>query len=326
MTIDLPSLARQQGRRRDITLRPIVPTAANATDLAAIIAPAWRAWAENIGAIIAGYDPAPLGDAAAPGYIGQEAIAVLEPGLRVSGCKIGGARQPDGTPPAVGPNPTGDRLTLDSPDQIRAAIDDTANEFLRRLVVAITPALRRFAVRIEKWHRAKWIAAVATGTGVDLSTVLTSSGVAETVEAFVARNVALVKNVSDQAQGRIADVVFRGYQQRLPVREVAKEIGEAVVMGRRRAIGIAADQNAKLSAALDAERQAEAGINAFRWRHSGKLHPRSWHKDRDGKVYGWKTRKERGGDEVIPADDLPGMPPWCGCRSQAWIPLMDEIE
>ena len=274
-SINLPTLARQQGHRRDITLRPIIPATANATDLAAIIMPAVTIWADAREHILAGYSPTPL--------------------------------------------------ISDSPDQIRAAIDDTANEFLRRLVVAITPALRRWAIRIEKWHRAKWGAAVAAGTGVDLSTILTSGGVAETVEAFVARNVSLVKNVSDQAQGHIADAVFRGYQQRLPVREVAKVIGEAVAMGRRRAVGIAADQNAKLSAALDAERQAEAGIDAFRWRHSGKLHPRSWHKARDGKVYDWKTRKERGGDEVIPADDLPGMPPWCGCRSQAWIPLMDEI-
>jgi hypothetical protein len=280
MPFDLPQLARRNSRRRNVTLRPIVPTSAQATDIARIIAPAWRIWAENLERIMAEYDPKPLGDG----------------------------------------------LTLDSPDAIQRILDAIGAEFLTRLVAEITPGLRRLSVRTETWHRAKWAAAVKAGTGVSLDTVLTAQPVQETLEAWIQRNVALAKNISDQAQARIADAVFRGYEARLPAREVAKAIREAAGLGRKRALRIAADQSSKLSAALDAERQAEAGIAWFRWRHSGKLHPRAWHKARDGRVYALKSGKARDGDETIPRDDRPGMQPWCGCRAQAYLAIMDEME
>lgn len=272
MTFDLPALARRKGIRRNVTLRPIEPTQAHATELAAIMVQAAALWRERIDLILAGYDPQPL--------------------------------------------PTGDTLTRDDAGQMTAAIDGVAAEFMTRLAVIITPALRRFAVGVEQWHRSKWIAAVRAGTGIDLSSVLTSLPTAETVEAFVSRNVALVRNISDQAQARIADAVWRGYQARTPMREVARELREAVDLGRDRARRVAADQSAKLVAALDDERRAEAGVTQYRWRHSGKLHYRPEHKARDGKVY-------KNGE---PKGDTPGMAPFCGCRAQAYLPVMDEIE
>lgn len=214
------------------------------------------------------------------------------------------------------PLPTGDSLTLDSPAQIESAINAVAADFLTRLVTQVTPALRRWVVRAEAIQRNRWVASVRAGTGIDLGTVLTAQPVQETLEAWLARNVALVRNISDQAQSRISDAVWRGYQNRTPAREVAKELAEAVGMGRKRAVRVAADQNAKLSAALDDERRAEAGIAQYRWRHSGKRHPREEHKARDGQIF----------ENGKPSSDTPGQAPWCGCRAQAYIPLMDEIE
>lgn len=272
MPIDLPAIVRRSGtRRKAITLRPIIPTTALATDLAAIYAPAWRTWSEAVDAIMAGYDPAPL--------------------------------------------PTGDTLTVDSPAQIDAAISAAAASFASRLVVEIGPGLRRWVLRVSRWHRDQFDAAVKAGTGIDLGMMLSAQPEAETVEAFVARNTALVTNVSDQAKARISDAVWRGYQARTPAREVAKEVREAVAMGRARSVRIASDQLSKLSAALDDERRAEVGITQYRWRHSGKRHPREEHKARNGKVYA----------NGKPARDTPGQAPFCGCRAQAYIPLMDEV-
>ncbi|KEZ17178.1 hypothetical protein CP98_03676 [Sphingobium yanoikuyae] len=282
MAFSLPRMARQAGKRRDIVLRPIIPTQAAATDLAAIYAPAWQIWSDNIDRILAGYDPQPL--------------------------------------------PTADTLTVDTVDQVQAAISSVAQEFLTILTARIAPGLRQWAVKAERTHRSKWSAAIKAGVGVDLDMILSAQPVEERLGTFLARNVALVQNVSDQAQGRIADAVFRGYEQRTPVREVAKEIREATGMGRDRAIRIASDQNSKLSSQLDRERQAEAGLTQFKWRHSGKVHPRSWHKARDGKVYFSRSGKPVDGGEAIPADDRAGMAPWCGCREQAYIALLDEVD
>ena len=133
---------------------------------------------------------------------------------------------------AYDPKPLG--LIHDSPEEAQTAIEAAASEFRSRLVATITPALRNWVVRAERWHRAKWSGAVKAGTGIELSTVLTAGDVEETLGAFLARNASLIRNISDQAEQRIADAVFRGYQNKTPAREVAKEVREAAGMARAR--------------------------------------------------------------------------------------------
>lgn len=265
--IPLATLARRQGiRRRDVTLRPIVTTAAQANELASIYAPIVAHWQEALPRILAAY--------------------------RL---------------------PVTDALTLDTADDMRSAIEVAQNEALR-LVLAFTPRARNWALRLERWHRDKWTGAVKTATNVDLGMLLTALPVQENVEAFLARNVALAKDVSAQTQSRISDIVFRNYQRRTPIAIVATELSEAVDMSRTRARRIAQDQTVKLAAALDRDRQTEAGVRKFKWRHSGKRHPREIHKARDGNIYSWSD----------PPSELPGEAPYCGCRAQAYLDLMDE--
>ena len=199
-------------------------------------------------------------------------------------------------------------LTTDSASDMQRVIEQTENSLLR-LFLTLTPRLRDWALRLEAWHRGKWIGAALSASGIDLSTMLTARDLDETVETVVARNVALVRNVADQARARIADIVFRGVQQRSAARDVAKELSEAVVMSRRRALNIASDQASKLTSDLDTERMKQAGIEKWEWKHSGKLHPRAEHKARDGKVYTWANAP----------NDLPGQLPFCGCRKLAVI-------
>lgn len=289
MPFNLPQMARRAGKRRNITLRPIIPTASQAQDLATIYAPAWRIWADSIDRILAGYDPQPL--------------------------------------------PTADALTIDTADQVQTAINGVANEFLTILTARISPALRTFLVRSERIHRSKFAAAVKAGTGIDVDMLMSAQEVQEPLSAWLARNVALCRNVSDQAQSRISDAVFRGYQNRTPVREVAREVREATGMARTRALNIAADQVSKLSGALDTERMADAGISLWKYRHSGKAHPRSTHKARDGRIYTLIGNRQvnedgsqmEGGDIIAPGDE-PTAPPWCGCRKQSYISLLSDIE
>jgi SPP1 gp7 family putative phage head morphogenesis protein len=152
---------------------------------------------------------------------------------------------------------------------------------------------------------------VLTATGVQLDTVMTQGDVAEPIQAFVQRNVALVRSVSDEARGRISDIVFRGFQSRTPIAEVARDLREAADLGRARAIRIAADQSQKLSAALDTERMIQAGIEKWEWLHSGKLHYRPEHLARNHKVYSWDD----------PPPDTPGELPFCGCRKMGVLDL-----
>jgi uncharacterized protein with gpF-like domain len=202
-------------------------------------------------------------------------------------------------------------MQMDSADDIKAAIGDIANA-LQRLVLQLTPDLREWAFRIERVQRGKWIRSILSAADVDLSTVLTAGDVDDTLQAQIEWNVALVRDVSNETRRRIENAVFAGLQARKPASEVAKEIVEAAGMARQRARRIAADQTVKLGERLNRARQEQAGLTKFKWRHSGKLHPRSWHLARNGKVYPWEG-------SGIPADDMPGIQPYCGCTAQGVV-------
>lgn len=215
---------------------------------------------------------------------------------------------------------TRDSLTTDSPDDMQARLDATDSLF-DRLVLLLTGRLRDWAIRTETWHRGKWRGAVLSATGVDVGTLMGPEPVRQPMEAVIRRNVALIKDVHAQARGKIADAVFRGLNQRLPAADVAKTLREAVGFGRARSRRIAADQLAKVAGTLAEERQREAGIETVRWRHSGKIHARPWHKDRDGDLFKLETKEPVEGGAPVPADDWASQPPFCGCRTQAVLNL-----
>lgn len=195
-----------------------------------------------------------------------------------------------------------------------AAVDvnsilERADSELGRLVLLLRPALQAWADRLEKWQRAKWTAAVLSGTGVDLSTLIGPEEMRRTVGATVEWNAALVKDVSAQARQRIASAAFDGFRNRTPAREVAKTIRGAVDMSRDRSIRIASDQMLKLSASLADERRRQMGIEEWEWLHSRKLHPRAEHVARNGKIY----------SDANPPPTMPGQEPYCACRQRAFL-------
>lgn len=209
-------------------------------------------------------------------------------------------------------------ITTDAAADLDRELGTTESE-LQRLLLVLTPRLRDWALRTEGWIRGKWRGAVLSATGVDLQTFIGPEDVRETIEAFIARNVSLVRDVSEQARARIADAVFRGLNQRKPAREVAAEIREAVAMGRRRALGIASHQLASLSNTLAEERRREAGLDTWMWIHSGKKNFRPEHKARNGKIYG-DTAEAAKAEGVLPRPpDMPGELPYCACRSRGVI-------
>lgn len=197
-------------------------------------------------------------------------------------------------------------LTTDAPSDLRHVLDAAAAEF-ERLFLLLRPRLTDWLVRTERWQRGKWRGAVLSATGVDLQTLIGPEDVRETLESYLEWNVALVRDVSAQAQKRISDAIFDGLTNRTPVRDVAAKVREASAMSRRRSIGIASDQLSKVTSALASERRREAGIERWEWVHSGKLHPREDHKARNGKVY----------SDADAPKDLPGRLPYCGCRERA---------
>lgn len=215
-------------------------------------------------------------------------------------------------------------LTTDSAATLETQIETSATQ-IGAFILGVRARVEGWARVAEAWHRLRWRRTVQAATAIDLATMIGPQDVRETLDNVIARNVSLVRDVSDQTRQRIADAVFRGYQARTPPRTVAREIAEAVSMGRARALRIAADQNVKLGSALNEERRRQAGIDSFTWVHSGKVHPRAQHIARDGKLYSENT--DRVGSEYegrtvnrVP-EDKPGELPYCGCTSRAVLIL-----
>jgi SPP1 gp7 family putative phage head morphogenesis protein len=202
-------------------------------------------------------------------------------------------------------------LQHDSAATTTGAIDEVQAE-IQRLVLTLSPDLRRWALNVERVLTGKWVSGVLSATDVDLSTILSPTDANETIEASLNWNTALIRDVSDEVRRKVSNAVFAGFQRRAPAVEIARELREATQFARARSLRIAADQTVKLGARLNRARQEQAGLTHFKWRHSGKAHPRSWHLARNGKVYSWEQ-------PGIPADDMPGVPPFCGCTAQGVV-------
>lgn len=215
-------------------------------------------------------------------------------------------------------------LTTDAPADASAVIAQVEAQGTA-LAVALRLRLETWARRLEAFHRARWSATVKAATGVELGMMIGPADARMTLEAAIERNAALVRNISDTARNRIADAVFRGFQQKKPAREVAAELREAVAMERRRALRVAADQTVKLGAALNEERRREAGISAWAWVSSHKANPRPEHAARDGKLYSddpADVGREEGARTVAkPPAERPGQLPYCGCTERAVLIL-----
>lgn len=205
-------------------------------------------------------------------------------------------------------------ITRDSPATIGTALEGVDRD-LSRILIDIRLRLERWSLKVEKWQRGKWRGAALSATGVDVGTMIGPSDMAVPLGTAIERNVGLIKSVGEQARTRIGEAVFRGLNQRLPAREVAKDIRAAVEMGKRRARNIASDQLTKLSSQLAQERRREAGIDTWAWVASHKLHYRPEHQARDGKRYA---------DDNPPAD-LPGELINCGCSERAVLSLDGEF-
>ncbi len=191
-----------------------------------------------------------------------------------------------------------------------AAIGNT----VRRLVVGISATTRRWAARVEEWHRPKFAANVKAGTGADVVAYLHAPDAEDQVAAASRWAASLIQGLTDDLRKEVESLTWAAYANQTPRDELAKQIAIRVGIARGRADFIARDQTSKIAAKLDELRAQEAGLGSYKWRHSGKVHFRPEHLAREGKIFRWDSP---------PHDGHPGTQPNCGCRAQAYLDLSE---
>ncbi|MDF0543343.1 hypothetical protein PX699_13375 [Sphingobium sp. H39-3-25] len=212
-------------------------------------------------------------------------------------------------------------MVTDAPADVQAAIDGPADA-ISRLLLLLTPEIRDWVLSVSSYIDRSWSGAILSAAGVDISILIGPEDARQTVDAYLEWNTSLIRDVSAQARQRISNFVFTGLNQRKPAREVAKDIREAVSMGRDRSIRIASHQLSSLSSELARERRRQAGLDVFAWHHSQKRYPRQEHVKRNGVLYTENADlvgKKLDGRVVKlapPADDRAGVRPACGCRER----------
>lgn len=195
-----------------------------------------------------------------------------------------------------------------------SAILQVVADTMGRVTISLRPRVLRWLVDFGSWHTNRFAQTIQAASGIDVRYIMSPTEIAQAIDVALERNMALLSDLNEQTRGRVAAQIWQGISLQMPRDQMARELAKVTGMARKRARRIAVDQTAKMGAALDEIRRQEAGLDEFKWRHSGKLHPRDWHKARDGKIYR---------DGEIPAGDMAGIPPFCGCKTQPWINLDD---
>jgi SPP1 gp7 family putative phage head morphogenesis protein len=161
-------------------------------------------------------------------------------------------------------------------------------------------------------HRAKWIAAVRSTIGIDLSAVVTETGIAREFGLIVKRNVDLITNLSDDVKNRIEQTVSRAVLNGETAPTLSKNLQEQFGIAARRADLIARDQIATAVSDLNKLRQEEAGIERYVWSSSLDERVREEHAALDGTEHSWKKPGPDNGMH-------PGQPINCRCTARAII-------
>lgn len=145
---------------------------------------------------------------------------------------------------------------------------------------------------------------IFNATGIDLSSMMSSEDLAETVAEAIAANVALIKSLPTQHLEQVEKIVLNGLQTGQRAESMVEAIQELGAKNQKRAALIARDQMGKITSRLTQVRQTKMGITHYYWSTSQDERVRHEHVTRNGKLFAW-------GDP--PDDGHPGIPIRCRC-------------
>jgi len=170
-------------------------------------------------------------------------------------------------------------------------------------------------VRGAAGHTDQALAAALKKAGMTVSFRLTAP-VNDIVQAAIGENVSLIKSIGAEHLSEVEGIVMRAVQRGRDLGGLTQELERRYGITRRRAAGIAADQNNKCTAVITEARQTELGIKEAIWMHSGGgKQPRPSHVAANGKRYEIGKGMLIDGEWIRPGEKIN-----CRCVSRSVIP------
>ncbi|GAN72119.1 head morphogenesis protein [Acetobacter syzygii] len=141
-----------------------------------------------------------------------------------------------------------------------------------------------------------------------------TEGVQDAISACVEENVLLIKSIGEHHLSEVNQMVLRSVAHGGDLGELTEGLQQRFGITRRRAANIARDQNAKVTSAINKQRQIETGLFEAEWVHSaGGKHPRASHVEAGRKKLRFDVRE---GALIDDERIWPGQKPNCRCSSR----------
>lgn len=214
-------------------------------------------------------------------------------------------------------------LLLSSARSERERLDAGESERVAELIAAAeaattvsTEALEgvaeQFAQRVSTHQRIQLSRQVTAALGVDVFTP--DIGLAAASDAFVAENVALIKDLPRKTLIEIQGIIQRGVTSGALHGDIAKQIQERLTIAKNRAKLIARDQVGKFYGNVQKQRQQAIGVTEFIWRTVADERVRDTHAALDGQQFKWSTGAA--------GEGIPGEPINCRCYAE---PVLTDL-
>jgi len=199
-------------------------------------------------------------------------------------------------------------------DEIELALDRIRFEHITLGETRAQFIGQQAVTRTDKRNRERFYKSIEEVMGIDLQSIVDESGLEPILKLKTRENVNLIKSIPknhfEKIQTLVLETVVQGRKDGKSLIEELREIGK---VSDRRAKFIARDQTAKLTAALNRERNEALGIKEYIWRTSRDERVRESHRSKNGKKFRW--------DKPPAGTGHPGEDFQCRCTAQPVVEL-----
>lgn len=173
------------------------------------------------------------------------------------------------------------------------------------------PWLSGFANRVEASAVRRTDTVIARVAKINVGTLPSGRSAGAINQAFVARNVRLIRSIDERYFNDVVRVIGEATAQGQSPKELSKVLRQRFNVSKSRADLIARDQTSKFNGQVSMFRQRELGITRFEWQTSEDSRVREEHVILNGQIFEYSNP---------PSEGLPGQPIDCRCVG---LPVMD---